>query len=145
MQAQEGRLTWCQVAAPWERPFEAGHIKSMELVVLASLDWRIVALTPASFLDRFLAALAAAGHLRGGPGLLQRLRCRTSSLVARTLPGPPTHRTLLPRQQEPTLFDLNSSLVWPETSQRRPAGGGFAGRLHSNETEWIATDRLKPA
>ena len=75
-----------QAAAPWEQPFEAGHIKSMELVVLASLDWRVAALTPASFLDPFLAALLAAGALHGSAAL-QRLRCWTLALVTRTLPG----------------------------------------------------------
>lgn len=49
------RRSRLQVAAPWE-PFEAGHIKRMELVVLARLSWRIFALTPASFLDPLLAA-----------------------------------------------------------------------------------------
>ena len=75
-----------QVAAPWEQPFEAGHIKSMELVVLASLNWRVNALTPASFLDPFLGALLAAGVVPVRAGL-QRLRCWTLALVTRTLPG----------------------------------------------------------
>ena len=71
-----------QVAAPWE-PFEAGHIKRMELVVLARLNWRILALTPASFLDPLLAAAAAAS----GGADLHRVRGQALSLVCRALPG----------------------------------------------------------
>jgi hypothetical protein len=75
------------VAAPWERPFEAGHIKSMELLVLDSLGWRAIALTPPSFLDPFLGALLGQGLLAPRAPLLQRLRAWALSLVARMLPG----------------------------------------------------------
>ena len=81
------RSTHPQVAAPWEQPFEAGHIKSMELLVLDSLNWRAIALTPPSFLDPFLGALLSSGALSARAPMLHRVRAWALSLGARLLPG----------------------------------------------------------
>ena len=75
-----------QVAIPWEEPFEARHIKSMELVVLATLEWRVAAVTAASFLDRLLLGAFDAATL-DDPSALHAARAKSMGLLARTLPG----------------------------------------------------------
>ena len=76
-----------QVAAPWERPFEARFIKNMELVVLARLKWHVTAITAASFIDRLLYGAARCTSLLKDNGLLHRMRTRAGLLVTRCLPG----------------------------------------------------------
>lgn len=39
---------------PWLGVHEAADVKKMEWLVAAALDWRCLALTPASFLDQLL-------------------------------------------------------------------------------------------
>ncbi len=76
-----------QVAAPWERPFEARFIKNMELVVLARLQWQVTAITAVSFLDRLLYGAAGCASLLKDDGLLHRMRHRAGLLVTKALPG----------------------------------------------------------
>lgn len=76
-----------QVAAPWERPFEARFIKNMELVVLARLKWHVSAITAVSFLDCLLYGVARRANLLKDDGLLHRMRSRVGLLITRCLPG----------------------------------------------------------
>jgi hypothetical protein len=87
-------LLCAQVAIPWERPFEARHIKSMELVVLATLEWRVAAVTAASFLDRLLLGAFEAATL-DDPSALHAARSKSMGLLARTLPGARATQKLL--------------------------------------------------
>ena len=87
---RSARLLSCkclQVAAPWERPFEARFIKNMELVVLARLQWQVTAITAVSFLDRLLYGAAGCASLLKDDGLLHRMRHRAGLLVTKALPG----------------------------------------------------------
>ena len=85
--ASSKRAWLWQVAAPWERPFEARFIKNMELVVLARLKWHVTAITAASFIDRLLYVAARCTSLLKDNGLLHRMRTRAGLLVTRCLPG----------------------------------------------------------
>ena len=83
-----------QVAAPWERPFEARFIKNMELVVLARLQWHVTAITAVSFIDRLLYGAARCASLLKEDALLHRMRHRAGLLVAKCLPGEAARQAL---------------------------------------------------
>ncbi len=76
----------CQVAAPWDQPFDVSNIKSMELVVLGTLQWRVVAVTATSFVDRLLRGIFDVADMHESDAL-HDLRARSMALVARTFPG----------------------------------------------------------
>ena len=76
-----------QVAAPWERSFEARFIKNMELVVLARLQWHVTAITAVSFVDRLLYGAARCASLLKEDALLHRMRHRAGLLITKCLPG----------------------------------------------------------
>ncbi|CAL8462950.1 g2484 [Coccomyxa elongata] len=73
-----------QVDIPWE-PFEPRYIKNMELVVLATLEWRVAAVTAASFLDRMLLGAFEAAGL-DSPSMLHASRTKSMAILTKTLP-----------------------------------------------------------
>jgi len=99
-----------QVAAPWERPFEARFIKNMELVVLARLQWQVTAITAVSFLDRLLYGAAGCASLLKDDGLLHRMRHRAGLLVTKALPGETLGLSVGQRYIATKLFDPNMPL-----------------------------------
>lgn len=99
-----------QVAIPWEQPFEARHIKSMELVVLATLEWRVAAVTAASFLDRLLLGAFDAATL-DDPSALHAARAKSMGLLARTLPGARTSLTCTINLPTVSLADFSSVII----------------------------------
>ena len=46
-----------QIGTFWDRVYTASEIKRMELTVLAALEWRTLAVTPAALLDPLLSSL----------------------------------------------------------------------------------------
>lgn len=58
----------------------------MELVVLAALEWRVAAVTAASFLDRMLLGAFEAAGL-DSPSMLHASRTKSMAILAKTLPG----------------------------------------------------------
>lgn len=67
----------------------------MELVVLATLEWRVAAVTAASFLDRMLLGAFEAAEL-DCPSMLHASRTKSMALVAKTLPGARSRISLEP-------------------------------------------------
>ena len=57
---------------PWLGVHEASDVKKMEWLIAAALDWRCLALTPASFLDQLLC------DAWQGPLFYSRGMCATS-------------------------------------------------------------------
>lgn len=70
-------------------------------MVLATLEWRVAAVTAASFLDRLLLGAFEAADL-DSPSQLQAARSKSMALLARTLPGART----CPSQDSTAAADL---------------------------------------
>jgi hypothetical protein len=99
-----------QVAAPWDQPFDVSNIKSMELVVLATLQWRVVSVTATNFVDRLLRGIFDAAELHGTELLLE-LRTKSMALVAKTLPGELAHNSAL-LSSNYRRFHTETAVLW---------------------------------